>query len=562
MKYDRSMKNINTYLLLVLSLTSSLYASACPGYVINYQWSDNATFTGKCTKDYYREWGTTTYTDGDKFYGRYDNLGNRSFGKYTFKDNDIFEAEYFNQTLEKNGYKYDQVGRYTYSNSGNVEFGYMLSNENGLSGFGFKTFEKDPSFEVDRDLEAGIYKTGEDGISRLNGYGVRLFKDDTAWFGYWRDGALFGSGYYDDGSSEYVKYTKTDSDIVGPYEMTSSDTNRLEQIKNFLDNGADDLEEFAARYDSAIEDLENVVAEFSIDTDDKSAEKLNIEPQPNIELIRSIQELLAELGYNPGPIDGVLGELTIAAIKAFEYELDLEELTGKPTETLLIALQLAVKSNNSSPTDQNDTSPDLIGTGTGFYVNNKNIITNYHVIEKCEYQTDNNGQELHVKVSDMVNDLALLEGPENNNYISISPEPPALGEKIYVSGFPLNSGLKSFMITSGNVSSLTGLGKNFSNFSHTAPSQPGNSGGAITNEYGSVVGVLVGSIDEDLIKEMAGSSPQNINFGIKNTVLKSMLNDNQIKNEIRNSFFRKSQKDIAEISKKASVLIKCYGYSE
>ena len=268
------------------------------------------------------------------------------------------------------------------------------------------------------------------------------------------------------------------------------------------------------------------------------------------------------MGYNPGPNDGVLGELKITAIKAFEYELDLEELTGIPSETLLIALQLAVKSNNSIATNKNDVTPDLIGTGTGFYVNNKNIITNYHVIEDCEYKKEDNGQELHVKVSDMVNDLALLEGPENSNYLPISPEPPILGERIYVSGFPLNSGLKSFMITSGNVSSLTGLGRNFSNFSHTAPSQPGNSGGAIINEYGSVVGILVGSIDEDIIKEMAGSSPQNINFGIKNTVLKSMLEDNQIKNETRDSFFRKSQKNIAEMSKDASILIKCYGYSE
>ena len=116
------------------------------------------------------------------------------------------------------------------------------------------------------------------------------------------------------------------------------------------------------------------------------------------------------------------------------------------------------------------------------------------------------------------------------------------------------------MITSGNVSSLTGLGKNFSNFSHTAPSQPGNSGGPILNAYGSVVGILVASINEDIVKESSGSMPQNINFGIKNTVLKSLLLDNNVSPSIRNSFLSKSQQNIANISKDSSVLIKCYGY--
>jgi S1-C subfamily serine protease len=118
------------------------------------------------------------------------------------------------------------------------------------------------------------------------------------------------------------------------------------------------------------------------------------------------------------------------------------------------------------------------------------------------------------------------------------------------------------MITSGNVSSLTGFGKNFSNFSHTAPSQPGNSGGPIINEYGSVVGILVAGINEEFIKEISGTLPQNINFGVKNTVLKSLLTDNSTAYTSRDAFFSKSQKNIADIAKKSAVLIKCYGYPE
>jgi len=533
----------------------AIYSSSCPGYVIDYQMFDNATFSGKCSKNNIREWGETTYSaSGDIFYGLYDNLGNRAFGTYTFKaSNDLIEAQYFNKTLEKNSLKYNRIGQYTFSNSGNTEFGYFL--DIALNGFGFKQYEEDSAFDIEREMEVGLFRAGKEGVSALDGYGARFFKDDSAWYGYWSAGGGTGNMYYDDGSGDISKYNRINGNLTGPFKMTNADEDRLKRIRNFIDEGMDDLDIFAGRYDNTIDEFYSMVEDLNSDTPDEDIHS-------DKELISSIQKLLTELGYDPGPIDGVLGELTIAAIKAFEFELELDELTGKPTETILVALQLAIKSKNSILTNNEDTEPELIGTGTGFYVNKKNIITNYHVIENCEYQTESNDQEIYVKVSDIVNDLALLEGPENNNFISISPEPPILGEKIYVSGFPLNSGLKSFMITSGNVSSLTGLGKNFSNFSHTAPSQPGNSGGPILNEYGSVVGVLVGSIDEDLVKEIAGSSPQNINFGIKNTVLKSMLEDNQIKNETKNSFFSKSQRNIADISKKGSILIKCYGYSE
>ena len=62
---------------------------------------------------------------------------------------------------------------------------------------------------------------------------------------------------------------------------------------------------------------------------------------------------------------------------------------------------------------------------------------------------------------------------------------------------------------------------------------------------------------------MSGSIPQNINFGIQNTVLKSLLLDNDIEATLKKDpFFTKSEKNIAEITKRSSVLIKCFGYYE
>ena len=85
-----------------------------------------------------------------------------------------------------------------------------------------------------------------------------------------------------------------------------------------------------------------------------------------------------------------------------------------------------------------------------------------------------------------------------------------------------------------------------------------------------MIGVLVSGIRASALLEVddntggvIGSIPQNINFGVQNVVLKSLLTDNDIDATFKgDSFFTKSEKSIAEASKKSSVLLKCYGYYE
>lgn len=43
-------------------------------------------------------------------------------------------------------------------------------------------------------------------------------------------------------------------------------------------------------------------------------------PPETVNLIRGVQQILAELGYGPGPVDGVFGASTQKAIEAFERE--------------------------------------------------------------------------------------------------------------------------------------------------------------------------------------------------------------------------------------------------
>ncbi len=56
-------------------------------------------------------------------------------------------------------------------------------------------------------------------------------------------------------------------------------------------------------------------------------------------LIRALQERLAEVGFNPGPADGIYGPKTARAIRAFQRYKGLTQ-DGQISEELLQALEM------------------------------------------------------------------------------------------------------------------------------------------------------------------------------------------------------------------------------
>ena len=96
------------------------------------------------------------------------------------------------------------------------------------------------------------------------------------------------------------------------------------------------------------------------------------------------------------------------------------------------------------------------------------------------------------------NDLALLKGKfQPSTVLHLSTSSPELLQDVYVAGFPfgrkVSTGVK---VTKGIISSLTGIGNNFSNIQIDAALQSGNSGGPILDEKGNVVGVAVARLDK------------------------------------------------------------------
>ena len=173
-------------------------------------------------------------------------------------------------------------------------------------------------------------------------------------------------------------------------------------------------------------------------------------------------------------------------------------------------------------------------SGSGFAVSYDGyVITNHHVIDGCEkvvIHTKEDDFTVKVLTYDPQNDLALLKGDfRPSTVFPLSSNRPELLQDIYVAGFPFGDMFSTTVkVTKGIISSLTGLGNNFSNFQIDAALQSGNSGGPILDDLGNVVGVAVAKLDAKYMFEELGIIPEDTNFGIKSNVVRSILESNDV----------------------------------
>lgn len=135
-------------------------------------------------------------------------------------------------------------------------------------------------------------------------------------------------------------------------------------------------------------------------------------------------------------------------------------------------------------------------------------------------------EELDVITYDEYNDIALLKSNKTHeNSLSIDIREPYLNEKVTVYGYPLVSLLgDNLSATSGSVSSLTGIKGDITQFTITAPIQPGNSGGPILSSDGALLGIVTATLNNTAL----GISTQNVNFGIRSQLVKNLLIANKI----------------------------------
>jgi hypothetical protein len=262
--------------------------------------------------------------------------------------------------------------------------------------------------------------------------------------------------------------------------------------------------------------------------------------------LAGVQAQLAALGYGPGPADGVMGARTRAAIRAFQTDAGLP-VDGQISDRLIAALSNAGADDGSAPTHTAAADPGgegtgarpwerhtkqrrLEGTGTGFAVSQDGqIVTNHHVVADCaEVRVRPGGREAlagAVLAQDPGNDLALLRVPVHMAAAALRDAPGIrAGDSVVAVGFPLPGLLGSEAnVTTGTVSALAGIGNDARFLQMTVPVQPGNSGGPLLDLEGRVVGVVVGALDAVKVASVTGDIPQNVNFAIKASVVRSFL---------------------------------------
>jgi S1-C subfamily serine protease len=163
--------------------------------------------------------------------------------------------------------------------------------------------------------------------------------------------------------------------------------------------------------------------------------------------------------------------------------------------------------------------------GTGFAVRPDGLlVTAFHVIENARsVVVDCAGRRVPAAVEQAFSatDLATLRlrGPFQPAYLPIADARAArLGERVFTIGFPEPELLGAEpKLTEGVISSLSGPDSEASLMQITVPVHNGNSGGALVNERGEVVGVVVATASARVFLGRTGNPPQNVNWAVKGT---------------------------------------------
>ncbi len=171
-----------------------------------------------------------------------------------------------------------------------------------------------------------------------------------------------------------------------------------------------------------------------------------------------------------------------------------------------------------------------IAFGTAFRVDDAgHLVTNRHVVDGCQaigiVAAGGIANEVRLLATDSQQDLALLAGPPALSSATLRADnEPLQGEDALSYGFPLPGVLSAGgQLGAGMVTAVSGVRNDAGQLQTDVPLQSGNSGGALLDRRGHVIGVVFAKLNALRIAQITGDLPQNVNFAVQLGPLKRLL---------------------------------------
>jgi S1-C subfamily serine protease len=221
----------------------------------------------------------------------------------------------------------------------------------------------------------------------------------------------------------------------------------------------------------------------------------------------------------------------LSVMKICETNMSREEIVEAQRLAAIFVPQKETLVSKPNPEDLT-TNLSPTASGTGFFVTDDGfLVTCAHVVKgarQIRLSTSAGFIDAKVVSVDAANDLALLKAviiPQGGAALPIAASLTVnLGNTVATVGFP-NIGLQGFSpkLAKGEIASLSGSQDDPRYFQISVPVQPGNSGGALVDEHGNVIGIVSAKLNAQAALAASGQLPENVNYAVKSSFLLSFL---------------------------------------
>lgn len=248
-------------------------------------------------------------------------------------------------------------------------------------------------------------------------------------------------------------------------------------------------------------------------------------------------EFISEGVYDMVWLDSEDPNDNVSGIATYSDRILIINTVNNKAEELKLIKTYPNKGERQNSSSVSEEGLALSATGSGIMIADGIIATNYHVIEnakKTEVILNVNGIQTafdsRILCVDKTNDLALLSIKDkqyhgyNTPPFKILPNATDVGTSVFTMGFPLSNFLGEEMkVTDGIISSKSGYNGNIVTYQITAPIQPGNSGGALFDKKGNLVGITNAGVP----------GAENVSFAIKSSYLLNLIDSAPINIDVQ-----------------------------